>query len=48
MTEDDGLMIGFKGPAQDSGTATGAPGIDIVGIKRPQGAAHDIGAYELP
>lgn len=33
-------------PAVDRGAGTVAPGIDIVGTKRPQGAGVDIGAYE--
>lgn len=32
--------------AIDAGTAEGAPGHDIEGTARPQGAAHDVGAYE--
>ncbi|MHC4706178.1 MAG: choice-of-anchor Q domain-containing protein, partial [Planctomycetota bacterium] len=32
--------------AIDAGTAVGAPGHDIEGAPRPQGAAHDVGAYE--
>ena len=34
--------------AIDAGTATGAPDHDYDGAPRPQGAAHDIGAYEAP
>ncbi|MCX8173266.1 MAG: Ig-like domain-containing protein [Thermoplasmata archaeon] len=33
-------------PAIDNGTATGAPGIDLDGVSRPQGDGYDIGAYE--
>ncbi|MEZ4220233.1 MAG: choice-of-anchor Q domain-containing protein [Polyangiaceae bacterium] len=32
--------------AVDKGVATGAPGLDIEGIPRPQGSAIDVGAYE--
>jgi hypothetical protein len=34
-------------PAVDKGTETEAPGIDLDGVTRPQGASFDIGAYEL-
>ncbi len=34
-------------PAVDKGTATEAPASDLEGTARPQGAAIDIGAYEL-
>ncbi len=34
--------------AIDKGTATGAPDHDFDGTPRPQGAAHDVGAYEVP
>jgi hypothetical protein len=34
-------------PAIDAGTATNAPADDLDGRARPQGAAHDIGAYEF-
>jgi len=30
----------------DMGTATGAPGTDLIGTSRPQGSGVDIGAYE--
>jgi hypothetical protein len=33
-------------PGIDRGTTTGAPGQDIAGTTRPQGAGIDIGAYE--
>ncbi len=34
-------------PMIDHGSATGAPEADIEGVKRPQGAGFDIGAYEF-
>ena len=34
-------------PAIDAGTATNAPLTDLDGNPRPQGARHDIGAYEF-
>ncbi|UCC96488.1 MAG: hypothetical protein JSW66_11665 [Phycisphaerales bacterium] len=34
--------------AIDAGTAAGAPDHDFDGAPRPQGAAHDVGAYESP
>jgi len=34
--------------AIDAGTAAGAPDHDFDGALRPQGAAHDVGAYEAP
>jgi len=34
--------------AIDAGTAEDAPDHDIDGASRPQGAAHDVGAYESP
>ncbi|NLV44139.1 MAG: PASTA domain-containing protein [Candidatus Hydrogenedentes bacterium] len=34
-------------PCLDAGTATGAPGSDILGVARPQGGGHDMGAYEM-
>jgi hypothetical protein len=47
-TADDGLALTAGGQAVDSGTASGAPLIDIIGTGRPQGAGFDMGAYELP
>ena len=34
-------------PCLNIGTAAGAPGADILGVYRPQGGGHDMGAYEL-
>ncbi len=34
-------------PLIDQGTAIGAPELDIDGTIRPQGSAHDVGAYEF-
>lgn len=34
-------------PCLDKGTAAGAPGVDILGVARPQGGVHDMGAYEM-
>ena len=33
-------------PAIDKGTTLTAVPVDILGVKRPQGAGYDIGAYE--
>ena len=38
--------LSFTSPCVDRGTATGAPDSDYNGVKRPQGQAYDIGAYE--
>jgi len=35
-------------PMIDQGSATGTPKTDFDGVKRPQGAGFDLGAYELP
>ncbi len=35
-------------PAIDAGTSEAAPIADILGVKRPQGRAVDVGAYEKP
>lgn len=34
-------------PAIDTGSAAGAPSVDLAGTSRPQGAGFDIGAFEL-
>lgn len=34
-------------PAIDTGSAAGAPPVDLAGIARPQGAGFDIGAFEF-
>ncbi len=39
--------IGSGSPCINAGTANGTPTKDIAGITRPQGAAFDIGAYEM-
>jgi len=38
--------IRYTSPARDSGTTTLAPGTDLDGVARPQGAGIDRGAYE--
>ena len=40
------LRLLGNSPALDMGTATGAPALDWDGVARPQGASHDMGAYE--
>ncbi|MEW6357792.1 MAG: choice-of-anchor Q domain-containing protein [Planctomycetota bacterium] len=45
-TADDGLRLNAISPAIDSGTAAGAPPIDLIGVSRPRGAGYDMGAYE--
>ena len=40
------LRVQTGSPCIDSGTADGAPAMDIGGTQRPQGAGFDIGAYE--
>ena len=37
----------FGSPCIDTGTASGAPAIDIEGTERPQGGGFDVGAYEF-
>jgi CSLREA domain-containing protein len=44
-TQTHALLAGS--PAINAGTATGAPATDQRGVSRPQGAAVDIGAFEL-
>lgn len=36
-----------ESPCIDAGTSAGAPGDDIEGVTRPQGAGYDMGAYEF-
>ena len=43
----DDYHVQAASPAVDKGTATEAPASDLEGTARPQGAAFDIGAYEL-
>jgi predicted outer membrane repeat protein len=45
-TTDDGLRVMPISESLDKGTLTGAPGTDITGGTRPQGAGIDMGAYE--
>ncbi len=40
------LRLQPNSPCIDKGTSEGAPDYDILGIKRPQGAGVDMGAYE--
>ena len=40
------LHLSVGSPAVDSGTSVGAPVADFDGVQRPQGPAHDIGAFE--
>jgi hypothetical protein len=44
---DDDYHLLPGSPGVDQGTAMEAPGADLDGVARPQGAAFDIGAYEL-
>lgn len=41
------LRLTAGSPCIDSGTADGAPAIDLLSVARPQGAGFDIGAYEF-
>ncbi len=41
------LQLGLGSAAHDAGTAASAPGLDITGNPRPQGAGFDCGAWEL-
>ncbi len=43
----DDYRLAPSSPAIDRGTAFADVPTDRVGVKRPQGAAHDIGAYEF-
>lgn len=45
-TADDGLMLQGGSPCMNTGTPTGAPATDILGVIRPQGSEVDMGAYE--
>lgn len=49
-TSDDCSTWDFRlqpqSPCIDKGTTSGAPPTDIIGVKRPQGAGVDMGAYE--
>jgi len=40
------LQLQPNSPCIDAGTSEGAPGFDILGVKRPKGAGFDMGAYE--
>ncbi len=40
------LRLSAGSPCIDSGTAEGAPEVDMLGVPRPQGAGFDMGAYE--
>ncbi len=35
-------------PCVDTGTAEGAPAVDLLGVPRPQRGGYDMGAYEVP
>jgi len=41
------LQLQEGSPCIDAGTSTGAPGVDILGVSRPQGGGVDMGAYEF-
>jgi CSLREA domain-containing protein len=45
-TETQPLLAGS--PAIDAGTSSGCPSTDQRGVRRPQGPACDMGAYEVP
>lgn len=36
-----------RSPCRNTGTATGAPTDDLLGVSRPQESVHDIGCYEF-
>lgn len=44
--EEGDFSIGFNSPALDAGATIAAVSQDLAGVERPQGAGHDIGAYE--
>jgi hypothetical protein len=44
LSRDYRLTVGS--PGIDSGTSEGAPAFDMLGVPRPFGNAHDMGAYE--
>jgi hypothetical protein len=46
-TADDGLRLQASSPCINTGTATGAPIVDIMNIIRPSGGGVDMGAYEF-
>lgn len=48
MTADDGLALIAASPVgvRDGGIAAGAPTVDILGVARPIGGGHSMGAYE--
>ena len=46
-TTDDGLVLQIASEGVDDG-GVGMSGIDVRGVDRPRGSAHDIGAYETP
>lgn len=39
--------LAYGSPCVDTGTAGGAPAVDIAGVARPKGAAFDMGAQEF-
>ena len=41
------LRLRNGSPCVDTGTSTGSPATDILGMSRPQGSGVDMGAYEL-
>ncbi|MFH2005443.1 MAG: right-handed parallel beta-helix repeat-containing protein [bacterium] len=42
----DDYQLSTTSPARDTGSATNAPNVDLIGNARPVGSAIDIGAYE--
>jgi hypothetical protein len=45
-TWDDDLHLGWGSPCVDSGTANGAPAVDLENVSRPQMNGYDMGALE--